>query len=71
MKIVVKIFLLLIICVFSYKALLGICFWYREKTEHLGLSNDVLDAAADDILMGLVVFITVIVSAWIGRKSRR
>jgi len=70
MKVLSKIFLLSIISIFSYKALFGICFWYREKTEHLGLPTETLDNAADDILMGIVVGITVLVSSLIGRHQR-
>ena len=70
MKSLSKFFLLAIIGIFSYKALFGICFWYREKTEQLGLSSEVLDEAADDILMGVVVGITVLVSAFIGKRQR-
>ncbi len=68
MKTFARIFLLSIIGIFSYKALLGICVWYREKVNHLGLPNETLNAAADDVLMGLVVFITVVLSSQIGRK---
>jgi len=68
MKALFKTLLLLIISVFAYKALLGICFWYREKTEKLGLPSSTLDAAADDILMGVVVLVTVLVSAQIGKR---
>lgn len=70
MKALFKTLLLLIISVFAYKALLGICFWYREKTEKLGLPSSTLDAAADDILMGIVVLVTVLVSAQIGKRHR-
>ena len=71
MKRVSQILLLLIITIFAYKALLGICFLYREKTENLGLPSEVLDHATDDILMGLVIAITVLISAGIGRRHRR
>lgn len=71
MKRVSQILLLLIITIFAYKALLGICFWYREKTENLDLPSEVLDHATDDILMGLVIAITVLISAGIGRRARR
>ena len=70
MKVVSQILLLLIITVFAYKALLGICFWYREKTEDLGLPSETLKNATDDILMGVVIGITVLISAGIGRKCR-
>jgi len=70
MKAVSQILLLLIITVFAYKALLGICFWYREKTEDLGLPSETLKNATDDILMGVVIGITVLISAGIGRKCR-
>ena len=70
MKVVSQILLLLIIAVFAYKALLGICFWYREKTEDLGLPSETLKNATDDILMGVVIGITVLISAGIGRKCR-
>jgi hypothetical protein len=68
MKAFSKILLLLIITIFAYKALLGICFWYREKTENLGLPGNVLDSASDDILMGGVILITVLLSAQIGKR---
>jgi hypothetical protein len=70
MKVVSQILLLLIITIFAYKALLGICFWYREKTEDLGLPSETLKNATDDILMGVVIGITVLISAGIGRKCR-
>ena len=68
MKVVSQILLLLIITIFAYKALLGICFLYREKTEDLGLPSETLKNATDDILMGVVIGITVLISAGIGRK---
>jgi len=70
MKVVSQILLLLIITIFAYKALLGICFWYREKTEDLGLPSETLKNATDDILMGVVIGIKVLISAGIGRKCR-
>jgi len=70
MKVVSQILLLLIITIFAYKALLGICFWYRERTEDLGLPSETLKNATDDILMGVVIGITVLISAGIGRKCR-
>ena len=70
MKVVSQIILLLIITVFAYKALLGVCFLYREKTENIGLPSDTLESATDDVLMGVVIAITVLISAGIGRKCR-
>jgi len=68
MKTFARIFLLSIVGIFSYKALLGICVWYRETFNNLDLPSETLNAAADDVLLGLVVFITVVLSAQIGRK---
>ena len=63
-----RIFLLFIVCIFSYKALLGICVWYREKFDNLELPSQMLKNSTDDILMGLIVFITVLVSSQIGKR---
>lgn len=68
MKTLSKILLLLIITVFAYKALLGICLWYREGATNLGIPSSALDSASDDILMAIVVLITVFLSAQIGKR---
>jgi hypothetical protein len=68
MKTFTRIFLLSIVGIFSYKALLGTCVWYREKFNDLELPSQTLKDSTDDILMGLVVFITVLLSSQIGRR---
>lgn len=66
-----KIILLLIITVFAYKALLGICFWYRESVHQIGSSSPALADASDSILMGVVVLITVLLSSQIGKRRSK
>ena len=42
--------------------------WYREKFNNLELPSQMLKNSTDDIIMGLIVFITVLVSSQIGKR---
>jgi len=69
MTAVSKIILFLIISIFVYNALIGaICLWYREGVDRIGLPSPALAKASDNILMGGVVLITVLLSSQIGKR---
>ena len=68
MTVLSKIILFLIITIFEYNALIGICFWYRESSDHIGLPTSALAEASNNILMGGVVLITVFLSSQIGKR---